>query len=158
MALYLIAFNDEWVPDLTLEEIRERGTSGRAVIEEMTVAGVFVFSDGGLDASTVLCSVDPSSGSPVFTDGPFIETKEHLGGFAVVDVPDDAEARYWAGRIAVAVGWPQEVHRFPHRIGLTLTRSPRPCLDWDDLMGKAERTEMARAVDLTAVVAACTME
>ena len=74
MALYLIAFNDEWVPDLTLEEIRERGTSGRAVIEEMTVAGVFVFSDGGLDASTVLCSVAPSSGSPVFTDGPYIET------------------------------------------------------------------------------------
>jgi hypothetical protein len=54
-----------------------------------------------------MCSVDPSSGSPVFTDGPFTETKEHLGG-----VPDDAEARYWAGRIAVAVGWPQEVHRF----------------------------------------------
>ena len=68
MALYLIAFNDEWVPDLTLEELRERGTSGRAVIEEMTVAGVFVFSDGGLDASTVVCSVDPSSGSPLFTD------------------------------------------------------------------------------------------
>ena len=71
MALYLIAFNDEWVPDLTLEEVRERGTSGRALIEEMTAAGVFVFSDGGLDASTAVCSVDPSSGSPVFTDGPF---------------------------------------------------------------------------------------
>jgi len=78
-------------------------------------AGVFVFSDGGLDASTAVCSVDPGSGSPVFTDGPFAETKEHLGGFAVVDVPDDAAARYWAGRVAVAVGWPQEVHRFPHR-------------------------------------------
>src|SRR5260221_6021171 len=115
MALYLIAFNDEWVPDLTLEELRERGTSGRAVIEEMTVAGVFVFSDGGLDASTVVCSVDPSSGSPVFTDGPFVETKEHLGGFAVVDVPDDAEAKDLAGRSAVAVGWPQGVERFPHR-------------------------------------------
>jgi hypothetical protein len=115
MALYLIAFNDEWVPDLTMEEVRERGTAGRAVIEEMEGAGVFVFGDGGLDASTVVCSVDPSSGSPVFTDGPFVETKEHLGGFAVVDVPEDAEARYWAGRIAVAVGWPQEVHRFPHR-------------------------------------------
>jgi hypothetical protein len=119
MALYLIAFNDEWVPDLTLEELRERATSGRALIEEMTAAGVFVFSDGGLDASTVVCSVDPSSGSPVFTDGPFVETKEHLGGFAVVDVPDDAGARYWAGRIAVAVGWPQEVHRFPHRVALS---------------------------------------
>ena len=115
MALYLIAFNDEWVPDLTSDDLRERATSGRAVIEEMTAAGVFVFSDGGLGASTVVCSVDPSSGSPVFTDGPFVETKEHLGGFAVVDVPDDSEARYWAGRIAVAVGWPQEVHRFPHR-------------------------------------------
>src|SRR5258707_1259879 len=74
---------------------------------------------GGCRTSTVVCRVDPSSGSPLFTDGPFVETKEHLGGFAVVDVPDDAEARYWAGRIAVAVGWPQEVHRFPHRIALS---------------------------------------
>jgi len=115
MALYLIAFNDEWVPDLTLEELRERGASGRALIEEMTAAGVFVFSDGGLDASTAVCSVVPGSGEPLFSDGPFVETKEHLGGFAVVDVPGDAEARHWAGRIAVAVGWPQEVHRFPHR-------------------------------------------
>src|SRR6266700_3751690 len=110
MALYLIAFNDEWVPDLTFEE--------------MTVAGVFVFSDGGLDASTVVCSVDPGSGSPLFTDGPFVETKEHLGGFAVVDVPGDAQARYWAGRIAVAVGWPQEVHRFPHRIASSTDTQP----------------------------------
>jgi len=114
MTLYLIAFNDEWVPDLTLEELRERGASARALIEEMTSGGVFVFSDGGLAASTALCSVDPGGGSPVFTDGPFTETKEHLGGFAVIDVPDDAAARYWAGRIAVAVGWPQELHRFPH--------------------------------------------
>src|SRR6201982_3380111 len=114
MALYLIAFNDEWVPDLTLEEVRERGTSGRAVIEEMTAAGVFVFSAGGLGAPAVVCSVNPGSGSPVFTDGPFTETKEPLGGFAVVDVPGDAEARYWAGRIAGPVGWAQEVHRFPH--------------------------------------------
>jgi hypothetical protein len=116
MALYLIAFNDEWTPDLTMEELRERGANARALIQEMTAAGVFVFTDGGLDASTVVCSVDPSSGSAVFTDGPFVETKEHLGGFAVVDVGDDAAARYWAGRIAIAVGWPQEVHRFPHRL------------------------------------------
>jgi hypothetical protein len=114
MALYLIAFNDEWAPELTLEELRERGMAGRALTEEMTTAGVFVFSDGGLGASTVVCSVDPTSGSPVFTDGPFTETKEHLGGFTVVDVADDDQARYWAGRVAVAVGWPQEVHRFPH--------------------------------------------
>jgi hypothetical protein len=118
MAEYLIAFNDEWTPDLTMDELRERGKAGRAVIAEMTEAGVFIFSDGGLDASTVVCSVDvdPSSGTPVFSDGPYVETKEHLGGFAVIDVADDEAARYWAGRIAVAVGWPQEVHRFPHRL------------------------------------------
>jgi hypothetical protein len=119
MALYLIAFNDEWVPDLTLEDLRESAAAGRALIEEMTAARAFVFSDGGLDASTVVCSVDPSSGSAIFTDGPFTETKEHLGGFTVVDVADDAQARYWAGRIATAVGWPQEVHRFPHRMSLS---------------------------------------
>ncbi|MGH3401083.1 MAG: YciI family protein [Streptosporangiaceae bacterium] len=124
MALYLIAFNDEWVPDLTLEELRERGTSARALIKEMTAAGVFVFSDGGLDASTAICSVDASSGAPIFTDGPFVESKEHLGGFAVVDVRGDAEARYWAGRIAVAVGWPQEVHRFPNSLALSDDAKP----------------------------------
>jgi hypothetical protein len=99
MALYLIAFNDEWVPDLTVEELRERGTAGRAVIAEMTDAGVFVFSDGGLDASTAICSVDPSSGSPVFTDGPFTETKEHHGGFAVAVLgrPDRGRGRLAAG-------------------------------------------------------------
>ena len=126
MPQYLIAFNDEWVPDLTMDELRERAGTARVVIDEMKAAGVFVFTDGGLDGSTVVCSVDPSSGSPVFTDGPFVETKEHLGGFAVVDVPDDAQARHWAGRIAVAVGWPQEVHRFPNRARLqTDTRSER---------------------------------
>ncbi|EWT01282.1 hypothetical protein N865_10715 [Intrasporangium oryzae NRRL B-24470] len=119
MTNYLIAFNDEWVPDLTEDDTRDRGAAARAVIAEMRDAGVFIFSDGALDASTVVCSVDPSSGSPVFTDGPYVETKEHLGGFAVINVPDDAQARYWAGRIAVAVGWPQEVHRFPHSVGRT---------------------------------------
>jgi hypothetical protein len=104
------------VPDLTLEELRERAEAGMALTEEMTAEGVFVFSDGGLGASTVVCSVEPGGGSPIFSDGPFVETKEHLGGFTVVDVTDDAAARYWAGRVAIAVGWPQEVHRFPHHI------------------------------------------
>ena len=113
MPQYLIAFNDEWVPDFTPDEIRAKGVAARSLIEEMKDAGVFVFSDGGLDAATVVCSVTARDGEPVFTDGPYVETKEHLGGLAVVDVPDDAAARYWAGRLAVALDWPQEVHRFP---------------------------------------------
>lgn len=118
MTQYLIAFNDEWVPRHTLEELRAKSQASMAVIEEMEAAGVFVFGDGGLDASTVLCSVESRDGKPVFTDGPFVETKEHLGGFAVVEVPDDATARYWAGRLAVALDWPQEVHRFPTRAAI----------------------------------------
>src|SRR5688572_17938593 len=113
MAEYLIAFNDEWVSEHTLEELREKSRTGMAVIEEMKAAGVFVFANGGLAASTVVCSVETRDGKPIFTDGPYVETKEHLGGFTVVDVPDDEAARYWAGRLAVALDWPQEVHRFP---------------------------------------------
>jgi hypothetical protein len=88
MALYLIAFNDEWVPDLTLDDLRERGERGLAVIAEITAAGEFVFSDGGLDASTVVCNVVPNGGTPLFTDGPFVETKESLSGFWVIEAPD----------------------------------------------------------------------
>jgi hypothetical protein len=86
------------------------------VIDEMRTAGVFTFSNGGIDASTALGSVTAHDGEPVFTDGPYVETKEHLGGFAVIDVPDDAPARCWAGRLAVALDWPQEVHRFPRTV------------------------------------------
>jgi hypothetical protein len=111
MTEYLIAFNDEWVPEQTVEGLREKGKAVRALIVEMKAAGVFIFT-GGLDDEAPVFSVDASSGTPLFTDGPFAETKEHLGGFAVVDVADEAAARMWAGKIAVACGWPQEVRRF----------------------------------------------
>jgi hypothetical protein len=82
------------------------------VIEEMLAEGVLIFTNGGLDRSTAVCSVEAVDGKPVFTDGPYVETKEHLGGFAIVDVPDDAAARYWAGRLVTVLDWPQKVHRF----------------------------------------------
>jgi hypothetical protein len=110
MPEYLIAFNDEWVPDHTVEELREKSKALRPLVAEMRAAGVLIFT-GGLDAGPVF-SVDASSGTPLFTDGPFIESKEHIGGFAVVEVADEEAARLWAGRIAVACGWPQEVRRF----------------------------------------------
>ena len=111
MTEYLIAFNGEWVPDHTVEELREKSKAVRALIAEMKAAGVFIFT-GGLDDAAPVFNVDASGGTPLFTDGPFTETKEHIGGFAVVDVADEEEARLWAGKIAVACGWPQEVRRF----------------------------------------------
>ena len=117
MTEYLIAFNDTWVPDHTDEELREKSRALRPLIAEMTAAGVLIFT-GGLDDASPVFSVDASSGTPLFTDGPFVESKEHIGGFAVVDVADEEAARMWAGRIAVACGWPQEVRRFqvPRRL------------------------------------------
>jgi hypothetical protein len=65
-----------------------------------------------LDNSAPVFSVDATSGSPVFTDGPYTETKEHLGGFTIIDVPDEEAARTWAARVAAACLWPHEVRRF----------------------------------------------
>ena len=42
MTEYLIAFNDEWVPDHTVEELREKARGTRALVAEMKAAGVFV--------------------------------------------------------------------------------------------------------------------
>ena len=120
MAVYLIAFNGDWVPEHTLEELQGKSRALRPLIAEMRAAHVLIFL-GGLDDDAPVFSVDASSGTPVFSDGPFVETKEHLGGFAVVDVPDEAAARHWAGKIATACGWPQEVRRF--QVPMTLPES-----------------------------------
>ena len=125
MSNYLIAFNDEWVPQQTQEELRSKSATSQAVLAEMRAAGVFVFADGGIDASTAVCSVVNKDGEPLFTDGPYVESKEHLGGFTVVDVPDEDAARYWAGRLAVALDWPQEVHRFPGGVEEIIDRRPQ---------------------------------
>jgi hypothetical protein len=111
MTEYLIAFNSEWVPDHTDEELRKKGEAVRALRVEMKEAGVLIYTNG-LDDDAPVFSVDASSGTPLFTDGPYVESKEHLGGFALVDVADEDAARLWAGKVAVACGWPQEVRRF----------------------------------------------
>jgi hypothetical protein len=111
MPEYLIAFNDEWVPELTEEDFRRASRDVSALRAEMKAAGVLVFT-GGLDDAAPVFSVDASGGTPLFSDGPYVESKEHLGGLAVIDVPDEEAARLWAGKVAVACGWPQQVHRF----------------------------------------------
>lgn len=112
MPEYLITFNDEWVQEHTADELATKGVASKALVREMQEAGVLLYSNGGLDESTAVCSATKVDGKAVITDGPYIETKEHLGGFCAIDVPDDDTARYWAGRLAEVLDWPQEVHRF----------------------------------------------
>jgi hypothetical protein len=115
VAEYLMFFNQQWVGDHTEEWFRSRGPLAMAVVHEMEAAGVHVFSGGLEEEVEEAFSADPSTGTVVITDGPFAETKEWLGGFAVVDVPDEDEARRWAAKIAEACGWPHEVRRFKPR-------------------------------------------
>jgi hypothetical protein len=46
------------------------------------------------------------------TDGPYVEGKEHVGGFTIVDSPDLDAALVWAGKYAEATGLPIEVRPF----------------------------------------------
>ncbi len=111
MTEYLIYFNQQWVGDHTEEWFRARGPLAMAVVEEMKAAGVYLFA-GGLEEDAPAYSADATSGTVLITDGPYVETKEYLGGFAVVSVSDDESAKVWAGKLAEACGWPQEVRRF----------------------------------------------
>ena len=112
MAEYLIYFNQQWVGDHTAEWFGTRGPLARAVVEEMKVEGVYVYAGGLEEEIEEAFSADATSGALVVTDGPYIESKEWLGGLTIVDVPDDETAKVWAGKVAVACGWPQEVRRF----------------------------------------------
>jgi hypothetical protein len=119
MTEYLIYFNQQWVGDHSEEWFSGRGPLARAVVEEMKEAGVWVYA-GGLEEETEKAfSADATSGTLVFTDGPYVETKEYLGGLTIIEVPDDETARMWAGKVAVACGWPQEVRPFKGRPATT---------------------------------------
>ena len=112
MPEYLIYFNQQWVGDHTEEWFEGRGPLARAVLDEMRAAGVYVFAGGLEEEDGPVYHADPTGDSMVISDGPYVETKEFLGGFALVEVPDDETAKMWAGRLAEGCGWPQEVRRF----------------------------------------------
>lgn len=79
-----------------------------ALIEEAIETGIFVFA-GGLHDQTATTVVDPSG---ALTDGPYLETKEYVGGFTVIEVPDLDAALAFAKRMAAASGLTQEVRPF----------------------------------------------
>lgn len=88
-----------------------------AVRDEMKAAGVWVFT-GGLHAPSTATVVRARGGDVVMTDGPYIEGKEHLGGFTIITAPDLDAALEWAGKMARAVALlPVEVRPFQGEAG-----------------------------------------
>lgn len=82
-----------------------------ALEEKMEASGTFVFG-GALhdpDAATVLRA---GGGDVVMTDGPFIEAKEHIAGFYIINADDLDAALDWAHKVVDAIRHPIEVRPF----------------------------------------------
>jgi hypothetical protein len=121
MTRYMILFDDG---DMVFpeEDLPDVARAAQAVVREARDAGVWVFGAG-------LEHQDPSvvATDGTVTDGPYPESKEHIGGFAVVDVPSREEALVWAAKIAVACRCAQQVFELlpdvaPELVAETLTR------------------------------------
>ena len=87
---------------------------------ELQAAGAWVFA-GGLHAPDTATVVRVKDGETLTTDGPYIEGKEHLGGFTVIDAPDLDAALNWATKLSNALvlpgfktGLAVEVRPFQH--------------------------------------------
>ena len=79
--------------------------------EEMRTANALVYSGRLLEPARARV-VRPRRRMGNTTDGPFIETKEHLGGFYIVEAPDLDAALAWASKVTDAIDTPIEVRPF----------------------------------------------
>jgi hypothetical protein len=96
---------------MTPEEMQTFMERVTALEAEMKASGAFVFT-GRLhdpDAATVVRSSD---GDLIMTDGPFVESKEHIAGFYIINADDLDAALAWAGKVVDAIDHPIEVTPF----------------------------------------------
>jgi len=78
---------------------------------KLQAEGVWVFA-GGLQPPTDTTGVDNTGDTAIVTDGPFTESKEYMGGFWVIDVPDLDAALEWAKEGSKACAGKVEVRPF----------------------------------------------
>jgi hypothetical protein len=90
---------------------------------DMRASGTWLFSARlhGPDTATVVRKVD---GRRVTSDGPFAESKEHIGGFYVIEAADLDEALDWAERTVDAIDMPIEVWPFAGTAGREARSAP----------------------------------
>ena len=97
-------------PPAQLEKImRDVG----ALMKELKDAGAWVMN-GGLSPASDATVVRMQDGKSLVTDGPFAESKEHIGGFVVVKTADKEAALAWARKFARVITLPIEVRSFQH--------------------------------------------
>jgi len=118
MPKYLLSVHtsgDAAPPEMTEEEMRRGYEPVVALEAEMRSAGAFVFG-GRLGEPGRARVVRPSGKRVRTTDGPFAETKEHLGGFYIIETGDLDAALDWASKVTLAIQTPIEVRPF---VGVT---------------------------------------
>jgi hypothetical protein len=80
--------------------------------EEMEAAGARIFAGGLAAASNAKSLRAQPNGKVVVTDGPYLETKEHVGGFWILKAANLDEALAWGRKAVVACRAPVEVRSF----------------------------------------------
>jgi len=103
MTQYLISF-DDGAMTFSEEDLPDVADAAHQVVKEAQDAGVWVFGAGLESQKASIVATDGT-----VTDGPYPETKEVIGGFAIVDVSSREEALEWAAKFAAACRCAQEV-------------------------------------------------
>jgi hypothetical protein len=112
MKQYLLAVHSvEGSATPSTEVIQQAYKDVDAYNSELQAKGAWVFA-GGLHPADTATVVRVKDGEVLTTDGPFAETKEHLGGFWVIKAADLDEALAWAAKGAAACKEPVEVRPF----------------------------------------------
>jgi hypothetical protein len=112
MSQYLVAVQ---LPDNFNPSAADAAAMGRDIDvlnEEMVAAGVRVFVGGLKPVSEAKSLRAQPDGKVITTDGPYLETKEHIGGFWVLEVADLDAALAWGRKAVVACRVPVEVRAF----------------------------------------------
>ena len=111
MTQYLVAIHLPDDYDLSAEsEATSRDID--ALNEEMKAAGVRIFVGGLHPASHARSLRARPDGQVLIAEGPYLETKEHVGGFWVLEAADLNAALAWGRKAAVACQAPIEVRPF----------------------------------------------
>jgi hypothetical protein len=113
MTQYLLAVhNDVDVPPYANDdEMQKAFRQVDAFNSELQAAGAWVFG-GGLNDPSIATVVRSEHGEVIMTDGPYVETKEQLGGFWIIEAPDLDAALAWAAKGSEACMNPVEVRPF----------------------------------------------
>jgi hypothetical protein len=115
MARYLLSVHSDKASEIrepmTEEQMRQSHARLALLEQEMQTAGAWVFS-GRLHEPDTATVVRVSNGEVLTTDGPFAESKEHLGGFYIIEANDLDAALGWAGKVTACIQVPIEVRPF----------------------------------------------